>query len=98
MMRQTSLQAIRSRVERLAQACGTTNEEPFVVRWGTPYDNCPGCGYDLDAHACREAIADAEREDWPDSLPRRVIFYWWPKMLATCPRCGVSLPTEWQGT
>jgi hypothetical protein len=95
MMRQTRLQAIRSRVERLAQACGTTDDEPLLVHWGNPYDTCPGCQYDLDAHACREAIAEAEREGGPDAPSRKVIFYWWPKTLTACPQCGVSLETTW---
>jgi hypothetical protein len=95
MMRQTSLQAMRSRVERLAQACGTDDEEPLLVHWGNLYNTCPSCEYDLDAHACREAIADAERDDGPDAPPRRVVVYWCSKTLTTCPRCGDLLETTW---
>ena len=54
-----------------------------------PYDNCPDCGYDLDGHAFKQAIAEAESKDGPDPPPNRVVFYWWPKTLTACPRCGV---------
>jgi hypothetical protein len=57
-----------------------------------PYDNCPNCGYDLDGHAFKQAIAEAEARDGPDPPPSRVVFYWWPKSLTACPRCGGPLP------
>ena len=46
-MRRASLQAIRSRVPRLAQTCGSTDEQRLVVHWMNPYDNCLKGGYDL---------------------------------------------------
>jgi hypothetical protein len=52
-----------------------------VIHWMNPYDNCHACGYDLDGHAFRQAIADSEREAGPDLPSHRVIFYWWPKTL-----------------
>ena len=93
-MRRASLQAIRSRVQRLSQACGTANEERLVIHWMNPYDNCLNCGYDLDGHAFKQAVAEAEAKDGPDPSPSRVVFYWWPKTLTTCPRCGCPLPTS----
>ena len=53
-----------------------------------PYDHCLKCGYDLDGHAFKQAVAEAEARDGPDPPPNRVIFYWWPKTLNGCPRCG----------
>ena len=90
-MRRASLQVIRSRVQRLAQACGT-DEQRLVIRWMNPYDHCLKCGYDLDGHAFKQAIAEAEAKDGPDPPPNRVVFYWWPKSLTACPRCGGPLP------
>ena len=90
-MRNASLQAIRSRVERLAEAWKRDAQELLFIRWRTPYDNCPGCGYDLDAHARNEALPKSATTA-PDSAPQRVIFYWWPGTLKTCPRCGGELP------
>ncbi len=58
-----------------------------------PYDHCLNCGYDLDGHAFKQAIAEAEAKDEPDPPPNRVVFYWWPKTLNACPQCGVPLPS-----
>ena len=60
-----------------------------------PYDHCLNCGCDLDGHACKQALAEAEVKDGPERPPSRVIFYWWPKSLTACPRCGVPLGTTW---
>ena len=91
-MRRASLRAIRSRVERLADACGADEEPTIVIHWLHAYDNCPSCGYNLEAHARDQALEKARREDGPDARKRRVVFYWWPSMLGACPRCGATLP------
>lgn len=93
-MRRGSLQAIRSRVQRLAQSCGTADEQRLVIHWMNPYDSCLTCGYDLDGHAFKQAVAEAEARDGPDPPPTRVVFYWWPKSLTACPQCGGSLRTS----
>ena len=85
------LQAIRSRVERLAQACGTADAETLLNHRGNPYNKCSGCGYDVDAHAQAQAVADAQREDGPEAT-RKIIVYWWPMTLKVCPECGAELP------
>ena len=92
-MRRASLHAIRSRVQRLAQACGSADEQRLVIHWMNPYDNCPSCGYDLDGHAFKQAVVEAEARDGPDPPPNRVVFYWWPKSLKACPQCGGPLPS-----
>ena len=90
-MRWGSLRGPRSRVERLARACGTQDEPRLVIHWMNRYDACPGCGYDLDAHAFRQAVADAEKHEGPNPPRKEIAFYWWPKDLTTCPRCGIML-------
>lgn len=92
MMRQASLKTIRSRVERLSQGCGATDQPRLVIHWMQPYDNCLNCGYDLDEHARNQAIAEAEAADGTDPPSSRVVFYWWPGSLTSCPQCGMELP------
>jgi hypothetical protein len=91
-MKRTSLPAIRTRVERLARACGADAPQTLIVHWVQPYDTCPACGYDLDAHARDEALEKARCEESPDARPCRVLTYYWPHTLGACPRCGASLP------
>lgn len=91
-MKRASLPAIRSRVERLAREYDADAEETLIIHWLQPYDNCPTCGYDLDAHARDETVESARREEGPDAPTPRVLFYWWPRMLGACPRCGATLP------
>jgi len=67
------LRAIRSRVERLENACGMNDEEVLFIHWRNPYDNCPGCGYDLDTHASELALEKAKQADGPDAPRTRVI-------------------------
>ena len=94
MIRRGNLQAIRSRVERLAEACGADKENVVVIHWMQPYDNCPSCGYNLDGHARDEALAKAREADRPETPGRGVVFYWWPRDLSTCPICGQALPQQ----
>jgi len=68
------------------------SDSPSGPFWLHAYDNCPTCGYNLDAHVRDEALEKARREDGPDARRCRVVFYWWPRLLRTCPQCGVSLP------
>ena len=35
----------------------------MVIHWIQPYDSCPACGYDLNAHVRDEALEKARRED-----------------------------------
>jgi hypothetical protein len=92
MMERGSLQAIRSRVERLAEACGGDREDVLVIHWMQPYDNCPSCGYNLDGHARDEALAKARDEAGPETPIRGIVFYWWPRSLSKCPKCSEVLP------
>jgi hypothetical protein len=76
---------IRSRVERLSAECQPREDGPLLVRWGTPYDACPGCGYDLDGHVQHEAANVAQgpqqvnngvplaRVGIPESLPNELL-------------------------
>jgi hypothetical protein len=89
-VRALNLAGIRSRVERLSAECQPREEGPLLVRWGTPYDACPGCGYDLDGHAQHEALGRATR----DRAKPRLVFYSWPGLLTACPRCHAALPYE----
>jgi uncharacterized protein (DUF983 family) len=91
-MKRATLPAIRSRLDRLAREFGADAEATLVIHWLQPYDNCPTCGYDLDAHARDETVERARRKDGVEAGARRVLFYWWPQMLGACPHCGASLP------
>lgn len=88
-MRHSSLQSIRSRVERLADQYEPKEPEVLLIHWKNPFDNCPECGCDLDAHARGQVLAKVQR----DGDKRQIFFYWWPNMLDKCPDCGGPLPT-----
>ena len=68
----------------------------LVIRWMNPYDHCSSCGYDLDEHALRQAIADAETRRGASNPS--IVFYWWPKSVSACPQCGVALRSLCAGT
>jgi hypothetical protein len=79
-------------VDRLAEATGADDEDVLIVHWLQPYDNCPSCGYNLDAHARDEALAKAREANASDAPARGVVFYWWPRSLSSCPNRGQVLP------
>lgn len=78
-----NLQAIRSRIERLAGSYQRTG--PFLIKWEQTDDRCPACGYDIGEHVLAAAHKEAETSDrvyiWVDTWD-------WP----VCPQCGAPNP------
>jgi NADH pyrophosphatase NudC (nudix superfamily) len=79
-----SLGTIRARVDRLASILPTSGE-PLIVHWVHRHTRCPACGADLEGHAEALALAAARADQGAQ------VFYW-ADDLATCPRCGATLP------
>lgn len=90
-MRRASLQAIRSRGSTLGADVRKYRRAASSGSLDEPVRQLPQVRYDLDGHAFKQAVAEAEATDGPDPPPNRVVFYWWPKSLKACPRCGVPL-------
>jgi hypothetical protein len=91
-VRGSTLRAAWTRVTRLTAAYQVDRQpETIFIRWAHPYDRCPACGYDLDAHSRAAAVAEAQAADGAGAPPRRVIFYGVDD-LESCPTCGVIMP------
>ena len=90
-MRGSSLSAIRARVERLVSAW-PSSPEPLFVSWVPPYERCPCCAADLEAHAQAAAFAEAVEGHAPREPPPKLVFYSIDE-LTTCPQCGTPLPS-----
>jgi hypothetical protein len=92
-MRRSSLQAIHSRVDRIAASRQADEQDLIViVHEIIPYDRCAQCGCDLVEHSRMAAVAKAQAEDGPGASPRRFISVCWDDDRPTCPACGAPFP------
>ena len=89
-MRGAALRTIQRRVDRLA-ADRQVGRKFVLLHWTHPYEQCPSCGFDLDAHCSTAALAEAQAAGRMGAAAPAFIWYSTADVDA-CPGCGGALP------